>query len=138
MTTRRLATIFCVALLALVGCRDRSTDQDKQDKLCAQLGELDGVVARLAAVDSGAPDAVAQLRSLRSQLEAEYRDVQEAARDADNTRMDAVTQAYNKVVRSVSGVNDQATLAQAEPAIDEAAGEFSTARLELHTQARCA
>ena len=126
----------CVAMLMLVGCRDRSTDQDHEDRLCFELAELDGTVTRLAALDPSTA-TVARVRELRAELETRYRELQEAARDAPTVRIDPVTQAYNNVLRSIGGVNDPATLAQAEPEIDRAAGEFSTARLELHTSAGC-
>jgi hypothetical protein len=131
-----MATLVCVALLMLVGCRDRSTDQDHRDTLCAELGELDEAVARLAALEPTAA-SVPRVRELRSEMEEEYRDVQAAAGDATGVRLEPVTQAYNNVLRSINGVNDQATLAEAERRIDDAAGEFSTARLELHNSARC-
>ncbi len=137
MRTRRLAVLLCIGVFMLVGCRDRSTDQGRKDKVCEELAELDGSVARLAALEPSAAN-VPRVRELRSQMEAQYKDVEEAADDAEDIRLEPVTQAYNAVLRSIQGVNDQGTFAQAEPTIDQAAGEFSTARLELHTSARCA
>lgn len=136
MRTRRLAIVACVALLLLGGCRDRSTAQDKRDKLCEEVAELDGTVTRLAALEPSAATG-AEVRELRARLEAQHRDVEEAAEDADDVRVEPVNQAYNNVVRSVSGVNDQATLIQAQSQIDQAAGDFSNARVELHSSARC-
>lgn len=137
--TRRfapLAVMGCVALLALVGCRDRSTEQDKNDMLCTELSEVDGTVSRLAAAEPNAA-GVAQVRLLRTQIEAQWRDVEEASRDAGGVNIQPVQQAYNNVLTSIRGVNDEASLREAEPRIDQAAGEFSTARLDLHTTARC-
>lgn len=123
-------------MLALVGCRDRSTEQDAQDDLCAELAELDGSVVQVAALEPTAAN-VARLRQLRTQMEAQFREVQESSEDVGALRVDAITQAYNNVLRTINGVNDEATFRQAEPQIDAAAGEFSTARLDLHTQAGC-
>lgn len=137
--TRRfapLAAMGCVAVLMLVGCRDRSSVQDDQDKLCGEVAEVDGTVTQLAAVEPNAGGA-ARIRELRTQLEAQWQDVEEASRDVGSFRIDAVRQAYNNVLASINGVNDEATLRAAEPRIDAAAGEFSTSRVDLHTTAGC-
>jgi hypothetical protein len=123
-------------MFLLVGCRDRSTVQDAQDKLCSELGRVEGSVAQIAAVEPG-PGAVARIRQLRTQMEAQYADAQEAASDVGAIRTDAVNGAYQKFLGSLNGVNDEATLVQAQAQIDQAAGEFSTARLDLHTTAAC-
>ncbi len=137
--TRRfapLAAMGCVAMLMLVGCRDRSTSQDDQDKLCVEVAEVDGTVTQLAAVEPNA-GGVARIRDLRARMEAQWRDVEEASREVGSFRIDAVRQAYNNVLASVNGVNDEATLRDAEPRIDTAAGEFSTARTDMHAMAGC-
>lgn len=136
MSTRRLLPIVFVALFLLVGCRDRSTVQDAQDDLCAEVSELDGTAARIAAVEPNAA-SVAQVRALRAQLEAQFRDVEEAAREAQAVNVDAVRQSYNSLLRATGGVNDQAALVQAEPQIDQAAGALSEARLQLNSSAGC-
>ncbi len=128
--------MVCAGLLLLVGCRDRSTEQDHRDKLCAELGELDGAVAEAAALDASQASVV-RLRELRSEMEAKNRDVQAAGREVDGINLGPINTAYNSVIRATN-VNDQAGLAAAEVQIDNAAGEFATARLELHTAARCA
>ena len=135
--TRRLAALVCMALLLLVGCRDRTTEQGRRDKVCEELAELDGSAAQLAALEPTAAN-VPRVREFRSRMEAQYKDVQEAAEDASGITLETVSRVYNAVLRSIQGVNDQATLMQAESAIDEAAGQLSSARLELHTNARCA
>jgi uncharacterized lipoprotein NlpE involved in copper resistance len=135
--TRRFAALVCIALFMLVGCRDRSTEQGSKDKVCEEVAELDASVAQLAALAPTAAN-VPRVRELRSRMEAQYEDVQEAGEDASDITLEPVTQAYNAVLRSIQGVNDEATLAQAESGIDDAAGQFSNARLELHTNARCA
>jgi hypothetical protein len=135
--TRRLAVLMSIAMLLLVGCRDRDTEQGQKDKVCEEVAELDASVAQLAALEPTAAN-VPRVRELRSLMESQYGDVQEAAEDASGITIEPVTQAYNTVLRSIQGVNDQATLAQAESGIDDAAGQFSNARLELHTNARCA
>ncbi|MCA1691521.1 MAG: hypothetical protein ABR540_18285 [Acidimicrobiales bacterium] len=99
------------------------------------MAELDASATKLAGLEPTAP--VAQVRQLRAEMEARYRDVQEAAEDADAVRIDTVTQAYNNVLRSTNGVNSQEALAQAEPEIDRTAGEFSDARVQLHTSSGC-
>jgi hypothetical protein len=135
--TRRLAVLMSIAMLLLVGCRDRDTEQGQKDKVCEEVAELDASVAQLAALEPTAAN-VPRVRELLSLMESQYGDVQEAAEDASGITIEPVTQAYNTVLRSIQGVNDQATLAQAESGIDDAAGQFSNARLELHTNARCA
>lgn len=136
MRTRRIAALAFVAMFTLVGCRDRSTPQDKADELCREMAELDATVTQLAALEPG-PNSGARVRELRTQMETRYREVQEASEEVQSLRIDTVTQAYMNVLRSVNGVNDQATHAQAEAQIDTTAGEFSTARLDFHTTARC-
>ncbi len=131
-----LAAIGCVALLALVGCRDRSSVQDDQDKLCVEVAEVDRSVTELAAVEPNAGGA-ARIREIRTRLEAQWREVEEASKEVGSFRIDAVRQAYNNVLASINGVNDEGTLRQAEPRIDAAAGEFSTARLDMHNTAGC-
>ncbi len=136
MKTWRLATVACGALLVLTGCRDRSTAQSDQDKLCSEVAQLDGSVAQLAALEPSAA-SVARVKELRLQIEKQYKDVQDAAKDASGINIQPLTQAYNNVLRSINGVNDQDSLARAEPQIDQAAGEFSTARTDLHSAAHC-
>ncbi|MDQ3979209.1 MAG: hypothetical protein M3314_06620 [Actinomycetota bacterium] len=135
--TRRLAVLMSIAVLLLVGCGDGDTEQGQKDKVCEEVAELDASVAQLAALEPTAAN-VPRVRELRSLMESQYGDVQDAAEDASGITIEPVTQAYNTVLRSIQGVNDQATLAQAESGIDDAAGQLSNARLELHTNARCA
>ena len=135
--TRRFAVLVCIALFSLVACGERSTEQGDRDKVCEELAEVDGSVAQIAALEPSAAN-VPRLRELRTRMEAQYKDVQDAAEDATDIRLEPVTQAYNAVLRTIQGVNDQASLAQAERPIDDTAGQFSTARLEFNNNARCA
>ena len=136
MGSKRLATVVCLALLTLVGCRDRSTVQDKQDKLCSAVADLDGSATQIAAVQ---PDAggVARIKVLRLDMQAQYKRLQDAAKDAQAIRIDPITQAYNKVLSSINGINDPTALAQAQPRINQAVGEFSDARTQLNQSAGC-
>ncbi len=122
-------------MLALGACRDRSTPQDAQDKLCTRVAELDGLVSKLAALEPTTANLI-QVRVLRIDIESKYKDVQEAAKDA-GVGYDALTRAYNDVLRSTNGVNDQTAFEQAAPQMDQAAGEFSEARLQLTMSAGC-
>ncbi len=140
MRTWRLTTLACVALMLLgVGCRDRSTAQDKEDKLCVELGELDQSITKLASLAASGGDP-AMVATLRAEIEARYAEAQKAAEDtpALTSSMAKVNAAYDMVIQSISGVNSEATLREAQPRIDSAAGEYATARLELYDTAGCA
>lgn len=133
-------TLACVALMVLgVGCRDRSTSQDKEDTLCVRLGELDQSITKLAslAASNGNP---AQVASIRSEMDSRYKAAQDAAKKtpALNSNMAKVSTAYDNVLKSLNGVTNQATLAAAQPNIDHAASDFAAARLELYDTAGCA
>ncbi|MEW6152922.1 MAG: hypothetical protein AB1673_02880 [Actinomycetota bacterium] len=137
MNKRRCAAVVCaLALVVLSGCRDRSTAQDKADRLCREVAEVDAIVTQLAALEPTAANA-ARVGELRSRLESEYADVERAARDTSGLSTAELTAAYNQVLAATSGVNSEASLAQARPAINVAAGEFSSARVDLHTTGRC-
>jgi hypothetical protein len=136
MRTRRVATMACIALLMMAGCRDRSTTQDKEDTLCVKLALLDASVTKLASLAASGGSA-GQVPQIRAELESRYRDLQAAAKKASAVRLDPVTAAYNNVLKSISGVNSQPALAAAQPAIDKAASDFAAARLDLFTTAGC-
>jgi outer membrane murein-binding lipoprotein Lpp len=134
--TRRIVALAVVAPLLLVGCRNRLTSQDYQDRLCNAVASLDGSVAELASLQPTTAN-VARVKALRVKMEAQYKQVQASAKKAGGVGIDAVTRAYNDVLSSINGVNDESSFAQAEPRIDQVAGEFSDARLQLHDQAGC-
>lgn len=137
MRTRRFATLACVALLVLgVGCRDRSTPQDKQDTLCVTLGKVDATVTKIASVAASGGDAT-QVPKLRTELETKWGDVEAAAKKVSAFRIDNVRTAYNEVLKSISGVNNQSALAAGQPAIDKASSDFAAARLDLYNTAGC-
>lgn len=135
---RRFFAAACVAtvMLSFAACRDRSSVQDHQDKLCVELSKLDASVTKLAALTPSASSG-AQVRQIRSDMASEYKNVQDAAKDVGSFKIDGVTKAYNDVLASFRSVNDQTTLAAAHDQIDKAAGEFSDARLQLNTTAGC-
>ncbi len=138
MRTRQWATLACVALLMLgVGCRDRSSVQDKEDKLCVEMGKLDATVTKLAglAASGGNPS---QLTQIRADLDKGYKNVQEAAKKVSAFKIDRLTTAYNNVLKTIQGVNSKETLAANQPAIDHAASDFAAARLEIYDTAGCA
>jgi hypothetical protein len=101
-----------------------------------EVAQLDGQIAQAAGLEPSTA-SVARLKQLRVEMEKQYKDVQDAAKDASDVNIQPLSQAYNNVLRSINGVNDQDALARAESQIDQAAGEFSTARLDLHNTAGC-
>jgi hypothetical protein len=125
----------CLALVVLAGCADRSTLQDKADNLCNKLAVMDGSVTQLAALTDQA--TVAQVKALKAKIDAEYKDVQAAAAKYAAYRIDLITKAYNDLSAAVAPVNNQAAVAAALPNIGNAAGEFSDARVDINTTARC-
>lgn len=133
---RRFSALAFVALVALVGCADRSTPQDKQDKLCSKLGVMDKTVTELAALTPTA--TVQQVKTLKGQLDAEYKDVQAAAKDVSAFTIAPVTDAYNQLAKTVNGITTQDALVAAIPQIDAEAGTFSDARLQVNTNGTCA
>ena len=137
---RRLALMACVGagLFLLVGCQTDSSTQGKSDKLCVELGKLDGAITQMTAatVDPSAAN-VAKFRQLRDQLPALYSNVEKAAKDVRSYKIDGVTTTYNNFVKTVAGVNDAAALTAKHAEIDGAAGEFSTARLESYDAGQC-
>ena len=137
MRARRLATFGCVAVLLLgVGCRDRSTPQDKEDTLCVQLGKLDQSITQLASVAASGGNP-AQVATLRAQMASKYKDVQAAAKKATALQLGNVTKAYNEVVTASASANTPEALAAAQPKIDMAASDFAAARLDLYNNAGC-
>jgi hypothetical protein len=134
---RMVRACACLALiLGLAGCADRSSIQDDNDKLCDELAQMDGTVTRLAALDPNTV-TVQQVRDLKAQIDREYRDVQEAAKEAAPPRMDLVTSAYDNLSRSVATVNSREAFTSALPGINQAAGELSEARVEVNTTGGC-
>ena len=136
MKTTRLVAVAGFALLVLAGCSHATNVQAANDKLCSRVADMDGTVTQVAALDPTTPN-VAQLRALRLKLAAEYKDVQDAAKDANSIRIDTITQAYQRVVSATNSVNDQGSFERAEAPIDDAAGQFSDARTQLNTSAGC-
>ena len=137
MRTRQWATLACVALLMLgVGCRDRSSVQDKEDKLCVEVGKLDATVTKLAGVAASAGNPN-QLSQIRSDLQAGYNKVVAASKKVTAFKIDKLTAAYNVVLASFQGVNNPASLAAAQPKIDKAASDFAAVRLDLYDAAGC-
>ena len=138
MRTRQWATLACVALLTLgVGCRDRSSVQDKEDKLCVEAAKLDASVTKLAGLAASNGDP-AQIPKIRAEMEARHRDVLEAAKDVTALRIDKLNAAYDNVLKSINGVNSKESLAAAQPTIDHAASDFAAARLDMYDTAGCA
>ena len=125
-------------LLLLVGCQTDSSTQAGSDKLCVEIGELDGLVTQMVAatVDPSAAN-VARFRQLREELAPQYAEVEKAARDVRSYKIDKVTSTYNAFVKSVAGVNDAAAMTAKHAEIDAAAGELSTARLEAYEAGQC-
>jgi hypothetical protein len=137
MRTMRVTTLACVALLALgVGCRDRSTAQDKEDTLCVELGKVDATITKIASIAASGGNA-SQLPQLRAELDTKWRGVEAAAKDVSAVKIDGVRTAYQNFLKTLNGVNNQATLAAGQPAIDRAAGDFAVARLDLYDAAGC-
>ncbi len=136
MATRRLVPVAAVALLMLVGCSHATNVQASNDKLCSRVADMDGTVTQMAALDPTTPN-VAQLRALRLKLAAQYKDVQDAAKDANSIHIDTITQAYQKVVGTENGVNDQGSFQAAQAPLGDAAGQFSDARTTLNSAAGC-
>lgn len=125
-----------LVLLLLAGCSHATNVQAANDKLCSRVADMDGTVTQMAALDPTTVN-VAQLRALRLKLAAEYKDTQDAAKDANSIRIDTITQAYQKVVSAVNSVNDEGSFQRAEGALDDATGQFSDARTQLNTSAGC-
>ena len=139
MTMRRFAAVVCVGMFLLVGCRDRSTPQNKADKLCVEMGKLDGTVTQMtAATVNPTPASLASFKSLRDQLAGQYAGVEAAAKDVTAYHIDKFTTTYNNFVKTVNGVNDVAALSAKHAEIDAAAGELATARLDLYDTGKCA
>jgi hypothetical protein len=134
--TWRLVPVAAVALLMLAGCTHATNVQAANDKLCSRVADMDGTVTQMAALDPSTPN-VAQLRALRLKLAAEYKDVQDAAKDADSVRIDPITQAYQTVVKASNSVNDTNSFQAAEAPLGDAAGQFSDARTALNSSAGC-
>lgn len=132
---RRWGSLAFLALVVLVGCANRTTQQDKADTLCNSVAAMDGSVTKLAALTSTA--TVAQVKSLKTQLDSQYRAVQQSAKSVDGVKIDAVTKAYNEMVAAVAPINTQAALVAAMPNIGTAAGDFSAARLQVNTDGGC-
>jgi hypothetical protein len=120
----------------LAGCSHSTNVQTANDKLCSRVADMDGTVSQMAALDPTTAN-VAPLRALRVKLAAQYKDVQDAAKDANSIHIDTITQAYQKVVSAVNSVNDQGSFERAEAPIDDAAGQFSDARTTLNSSAGC-
>ena len=133
---RRFSALACVALVMFAGCRDRSSVQDKQDKLCSQLGVMDKTVTELAGLPPTA--TVQQVKTLKAQLDAEYRQVQTAAKDVSAFTIAPITDAYNQLAKTVNGITTQDGVAAALPQINDEAGTFSDARLQVNTNGACA
>ncbi|MGH9224911.1 MAG: hypothetical protein ACRD2W_14310 [Acidimicrobiales bacterium] len=136
---RRLAALACIGMLLLVGCRDRSTPQNKSDKLCVEMGEIDGTITQMTAhAATGTPEAFARFRALRDRLPGQWAEVEEASMDVTSYQIGDLRNSYNKFLQTVSGVNDAATMAAKYPEIDVASGEFATVRLEAYNNLGCA
>ena len=136
---RRLAALACIGFFVLVGCRDRSTPQNRQDELCVEMGELDGTITQMTAYAAAGGDANAtKFRQLRDKLAGQFNEVEDAAKDVTSYQITGVRDTYNKFVQTVQGVNDAATMTAKYVEIDKTAGDFATARLEAYNTLGCA
>ena len=136
MTLRRLAVLACVGMFMLVGCRDRSTPQDKSDTLCVKMGEIDGSVTQMVAY-AAAPANFAKFRALRDGLAGQWAAVEKAAKDVTSFKIDEVTKTYNAYLKTVTAVNDGNAMTAKYAEIDKTAGDFATARLEAYNSLGC-
>ena len=134
---RRVAALACIGMFLLVGCRDRSTPQNKSDKLCVEMGEIDGSVTQMTAYAATGQN-FDKFRALRDKLPAQWQDVEDASKDVTAYQINDVRTAYNKYLSTVNGVNDAATMSAKYVEIDAAAGEFATARLAAYQSLSCA
>lgn len=135
---RKFTVVGCLALAALVGlvgCADRSTPQDKQDTLCADLGAMDGSVTQLAALTPTA--TVQQVKTLKAKIDVQYKVVLSAAKNVSAFSIGPVTDAYNQLTKVVNTVTTQDALVAALPQIGDAAGALSDARLQVNTSGGC-
>lgn len=136
MKTTRVLLLAAVGLLWLAGCSHATNVQATNDRLCSRVADMDGTVTSMAALDPTTANVV-QLRTLRLKLAAQYKDVQDAAKDANSIRIDPISQAYQTVVSAANRVNDQGSFEAAQGQLDDAAGQFSDARTALNSSAGC-
>jgi len=139
VTIRRLAALACVGTFLLVGCADRSTPQNKQDKLCVEMGEIDGTITQMTALAAAGGGAnAAKFRDLREKLADQWADVEKASRDVTSFQITRVRETYNAFLQTVNGVNDAATMTARYVEIDRASGNFAVARLDAYDALGCA
>ncbi len=116
--------VAVLALLGLTGCGSPSAPE-ATNQFCASLEAFDQSLEQLQEVTPST--TVGELRSTRREVADAWQQVSRAARNLAEARIDAIQNAWNGLERTIRGISNRDTLAEAAASVSAGAAAVRTA-----------
>jgi hypothetical protein len=117
---RIIFVLLVIVLLLVTGCK--ATAEEAEQNFCLALGELGQA---LAAVENLHPrSTVEEAQRAQENLDEAIQDVQDAAAEWQEVRLDAAIGALDSLRSEIQNIPGEATLQDAQEMVQDAAGTF--------------
>lgn len=122
-------------LLLLTGCAKRSSLQDRQAELCADLTQFNTAVATLRSL--GTSDEMKDFRQALRQVKVTLLEVKQSARQLRAAEVAKLEEATSALDSAVEALPDRATLLQARERVARQVAAVEAAQAQLQSGLNC-